>query len=110
MMLTFTPCMADKVKMNVKVHDHSHVGRPHMPSAVKLAGDYEYGTITVSVSGYSGPVIVSVYDETGNLVETTSEVLTGSGQIILKAPDLPEGSYELQVALGDTVYYGTFDA
>ena len=100
MLFSLAPCLAAKVKMNVKVHDHSHVGGPRMPSAVKLSADYEYGTITVAVSGYSGPVIVSVYDEAGLLVETTSAALSGSGQIILNDADLPEGLYVLQVALG----------
>lgn len=108
MLLLFAPCMATHV--NLKANAHSHVGRPRMPSAIKVAADYEYGSITVTVTGYSGPVLVSLYDETGNLVVTKSAVLSGSGQIIMNDLDLTEGQYVLHVALGNTVYFGTFDA
>lgn len=108
MLLPFAPCMATHV--NLKANAHSHVSRPRIPSAVKLAAEYESGIINVAVIGYTGPAVVSVYDETGVLVATTSTMLSGSGQIIMNDLDLTSGQYVLQVALGSTLYIGTFDA
>ena len=91
-------------------HKFPQSNGPRMPSAVKLTADYEHGTVTVTVSSYTGPVEVSVYDETESLVESTSTTLSSSGQIILSGMNLTDGQYILEVDLGDVVYYGTFEA
>lgn len=72
----------------------------------QVAGDLETNVLTLSVCRYTGVVQISVLDNSGNIVQTCSEVIQGKNTIDLALEDLVEGEYTVTVTLGDKVYLG----
>lgn len=85
-------------------------GRPRAPSITRLEVDYESGTLTLNVSGYSGSVQVYVSNAQGNIVGYKLSTITGSGVVTMDLGTLAEGNYVINIALDNASYYGEFES
>lgn len=84
--------------------------RARVPSFTRVSADYEDGKITLDVTGYTGNVQVYVSDSQGNVVEYTMASIVNGGIVTLDLGVIEEGSYTLDVVLGNATYVGQFDA
>lgn len=65
--------------------------------------------LTLSIFRYTGAVQICVLDNSGNIIQTHSEVIQGKKTIDLDLEDLAEGEYSVTMTLGDNVYWGIID-
>lgn len=75
----------------------------------QVIGDLEASMLTLSIFRYTGAVQICVLDNSGNIIQTHSEVIQGKKTIDLDLEDLAEGEYSVTMTLGDNVYWGIID-
>lgn len=106
MFIIFIPCTATSI--DIRKEGTIHHGGPRMPSITKVAADYENDVITIEVEGYTGGFQVFVSDVQDNVVCYTMSSIVNSGTITLDIGALAEGSYSLNIVLGNDAYWGQF--
>lgn len=82
----------------------AHLGARTTESSVTAS--LEQGQLTMNVSHYVGVVNVSVYDRYHNLIVGTSVFVDNNGQCNLNLSNLENGTYELILEVGKTIFYG----
>lgn len=83
--------------------------RMRLPSATRVAADYENGMLTLNFTTYTGKVMVSVSDSQGKIVKSAITAVKGNGVFTMDLTSLSAGTYTLSVVLGNGEYYGDFD-
>lgn len=85
---------------------------PHMGTRTTEPGvtaSLEQGQLTVNVCHYMGVVNVSVYDRYNTLIAGSSAFVDNKGQCYLDISNFENGTYELIVEVGNTIFYGILE-
>lgn len=69
----------------------------------------EQNQLTVNVSRYAGIAKVYVYDNSGNLLVSSSVIIEGNGTCSLDLSELEWDSNEIVIKLGDITFWGVLD-
>ena len=107
MLFTLVPCIATGI--DIRKEGSVHHGGTRIPSTTRVSADYESGTITIGINGYTGGVQVFVSDSQGNVVGSTMSSIANNGIVSLNLESLAEGGYSLDIILDNDTYYGQFD-
>lgn len=103
-----TPAISKQLELRAKTTRQK--GYLRIPSATRVSADYENGIVTLYITAYTGNVQICIYDSEGNIVESESSFVSGSGTLTVDIDVFEETDYIITVALNDTVYYGRFEA
>lgn len=106
MFLTLIPCAATGI--DIRKEGTVQHGGARMPSATKVAADYDNGIVTLNVTGYTGNAQVSVSDREGNIVGYTFGFISNKGTVNLNIGTVSHGCYNLDIVLNSVSYCGMF--
>ena len=96
---------AKSVHFRHKTRDREYA-RSMFPQVI---GDLEASMLTLSIFRYTGAVQICVLDNSGNIIQTHSEVIQGKNTMHLLFGDLSRGLYTIVVTLGSNIYIGIVD-
>lgn len=83
--------------------------RMRMPSMTQVSADINNDLITLSVTGYNGTAIVTINDENGEEVSSSSFEINGSSSYNFSVDNLTGGEYSITIYLRSTSFIGFFD-
>ena len=96
-----------KVYITIRNANLGHNNGPR--TGVPITASLENNIITTEVSTYSGTISVSIEDEDGETIISSSENVSPNSQFTTSVTSLDDGSYTIFYTLSDsTVYYGDF--
>lgn len=99
--LVMLPSMATRI--DVKTNATTQHGGARMPTITSVAADYnnvaaDYNNnvLTVDIQKYTGTVRVFIYDDSGDMLETTIGNICGNGSLSTDISTLTDGEYTIK--------------
>lgn len=93
-------------------------GRPTLPIPSKpsrtpaqmLISATQYAdNIIIRFEGFSESVTISIYNDSGAIVDTVTEFVSDGDELSVDITTLPMGSYVLEIAFDESIYVGQFE-